>query len=238
MIRIRKSEDRGSSNLGWLKSKHTFSFGHYHDLEHIGFESLRVINDDRVVAGAGFGTHPHNNMEIISYVLDGALEHKDSMGNGSIIKPGEVQRLSAGTGMTHSEYNHSKTDNVHFLQIWFLPDKHNVKPSYEQKAFSDEEKLGTFKLVASKTGRDGSISINQDVDMSVALLDGERQATYVSTTDRALWVHVARGDITMNGHHLHTGDGVAIVDEKSLSFNKGVKAEVIIFDMQPLSRSA
>lgn len=236
MMRIRKSEDRGPSNLGWLKSKHTFSFGHYYDPEHMGFESLRVINDDRVIAGAGFGTHPHDNMEIISYVLDGALEHKDSMGNGSVIRPGEVQRLSAGTGMTHSEYNHSKTDEVHFLQIWFMPDEQGVEPGYEQKAFPDDQKRGKFRLVASKTGRDGSVSLHQDMDMSVALIDGDEQATYNTSKDRALWVHVARGDVAMNGHDLHAGDGVAIVDEESLSFEKGSKAEVIIFDMKPISQ--
>lgn len=235
MMNIRKAQDRGPSNLGWLKSQHTFSFGNYYDPRHMGFESLRVINDDRVAAGAGFGTHPHSNMEIISYVLDGALAHKDSMGNGSVIRPGEVQRLSAGTGMTHSEFNHSKDNEVHFLQIWFLPDEQGVKPDYEQKAFSDAEKRGQFRLVASKTGRDGSVSLHQDMDMSVALIDGDEQVTYSTSNDRALWVHVARGEVTMNGHQLSAGDGVAIREEERLSFEKGSQAEVIIFDMKPIS---
>lgn len=238
MMNIRKAQDRGPSNLGWLKSQHTFSFGNYYDPRHMGFESLRVINDDRVIAGAGFGTHPHNNMEIISYVLDGALAHKDSMDNGSAIRPGEVQRLSAGTGMTHSEFNHSKDNEVHFLQIWFLPDEQGVKPDYEQKAFPEEEKRGKFRLVASKTGRDGSVSLHQDMNMSVALIDGDEQATYSTSNDRALWVHIAKGDVTMNGHQLSVGDGVAIREEEHLSFEKGSKAEVIIFDMKPLSSAS
>jgi len=167
MIKIRKAEDRGPTDLGWLKSQHTFSFGQYQDSEHMGYESLLVINEDRVLPSNGFGTHPHNNMEIISYVLEGELEHKDSMGNGSIIKPGDVQRMTAGTGITHSEHNPSENDAVHFLQIWILPDEQNVKPGYEQKHFSEKDKRGKFLLVASKEGRDGSVGLHQDVDMSV-----------------------------------------------------------------------
>lgn len=235
MMRVRKAEERGGVNMGWLNSKHTFSFGHYYDPGHMGFETLRVINDDRVAPGKGFGTHGHDNMEIISYVLDGALEHKDSMGNGSIIKPGEVQRLSAGTGMTHSEYNHSKEDEVHFLQIWFIPDEQDVEPGYEQKAYSAEEKRGKFRLVASKSGREGSVSLHQDMDMSVALVSGSEVATYNTSKDRALWVHVARGEVTMNGQPLKDGDGVAIVDEEALSFENGSDSEVIVFDMNPIS---
>ncbi len=238
MIRIRKAEDRGLTDIGWLYSKHTFSFGRYHDSEHMGFESLRVINDDRVVAGAGFGTHGHDNMEIISYVLEGALQHKDSLGNGSVIMPGEVQRLSAGRGIMHSEHNHSKTEKVHFLQIWFMPDERNVEPGYAQQYFPEEEKRGTFRLVASKQGRDGSVSLHQDVDMSVALIDGAEAPVYTTQNNRALWVHVARGDVTMNGHKLNEGDGAAMVDESSLQFEKGRDAEVIIFDMKPISTNS
>ena len=231
MVRIRKAEDRGPSNLGWLNSKHTFSFGHYYDPEHMGFASLRVLNDDSVIPGAGFGTHSHENMEIISYVLSGELAHRDSMGNGSIIRPGDVQRLSAGTGITHSEYNHSKTEKVHFLQIWFLPDERDVQPGYEQKVFSDEEKRGRFRLVASKTGRNNSVSLHRDMDMSVALINGDETATYPIAANRAVWLHIARGSVTMNGHTLKQGDGVGITNERELRFAKGNQAEVIVFDM-------
>jgi len=237
-MRIRKSEERGPSDLGWLKSKHTFSFGHYYDPEQMGFESLRVINDDRVAPGKGFAAHPHDNMEIISYVLEGALEHQDSIGNGSVIRPGDVQRMSAGSGITHSEFNHSQEEAVHFLQIWFLPDARHVPPSYEQKHFAEGEKRGRFRLVASKEGRGGSVSLHQDMDMSVALLDGKEEATYRTTKDRALWVHVARGDVEMNGTKLYSGDGAALVDEVALTFSNGNKAEVILFDMHPISREA
>ena len=231
MVRIRKAEDRSPSNLGWLNSKHTFSFGHYYDPEHMGFASLRVLNDDSVIPGAGFGTHSHENMEIISYVLSGELAHRDSMGNGSIIRPGDVQRLSAGTGITHSEYNHSKTEKVHFLQIWFLPDERDVQPGYEQKVFSDEEKRGRFRLVASKTGRNNSVSLHRDMDMSVALIDGDETATYTIAANRGLWIHIARGSVIMNGHNLKEGDGAAITDERELKLEKGNHAEVIMFDM-------
>lgn len=231
MVTIRRSNERGASNLGWLKSQHTFSFGNYYHPDHMGFQSLRVINDDRVAPGAGFGTHPHNNMEIISYVLEGALEHKDSMGNGSIIKPGEVQRLSAGTGITHSEFNHSKDSEVHFLQIWFVPDTNNVEPGYAQKAFSEQDKRGRFCLVASKQGRNESISLQQDVDMTVALIDGNEAVDYVIPPGRKAWVHIARGEVTMNDKELQTGDGAAITDEGLLQFSQGQSAEVILFDM-------
>jgi len=233
MITLRKANDRGPSNLGWLNSQHTFSFGHYYDAQHMGFGSLRVINDDHVIAGAGFGTHPHDNMEIVSYVLEGALEHKDSMGHGSVILPGEVQLLSAGTGITHSEYNHSKTEPVHFLQIWLMPDKRGIKPGYAQKAFADEEKRSTFRLVVSAEGRDGSLPIQQDVDMSVALLNGDETVDYTLASERKAWVHVARGEVSMNGHLLQAGDGAAIEAEATLHFSDGRDAEVIMFDMAP-----
>lgn len=235
MIAVTRSNERGASNLGWLKSRHTFSFGHYFNPNRMGFESLRVINDDRVAPGAGFGTHPHNNMEIISYVLEGALEHKDSMGNGSIIKPGEVQRLSAGTGITHSEFNHSKNSEVHFLQIWFVPDAVNTKPGYAQQAFGEQEKRGRFRLVASKQGRHDSITLHQEVDMSVALIDEGEEVDYAIATGRAAWVHIARGQVSMNGTDLKTGDGAAISDESLLQFRNARDAEVILFDMAPLN---
>ncbi|MBX2807010.1 MAG: pirin family protein [Cellvibrionaceae bacterium] len=234
MITLRPSTARGTANLGWLNSKHSFSFGHYYNPTQMGFASLRVINDDRVAPGAGFGTHPHQNMEIISYVLEGALEHKDSMGNGSVIRPGDVQRLSAGTGMTHSEYNHSSKEDVHFLQIWFIPDTQNIQPSYAQQAFTEAEKRGKFRLVASKNGREGSVSLRQDVDISVALIDGEEMVHYHPKKDRQLWGHIARGEVTLNGQVLRAGDGVAIEEETELLFEKGQQAEVIVLDMRPV----
>ncbi|MGZ8193142.1 MAG: pirin family protein [Methylobacter sp.] len=235
MIAITRSNERGTSNLGWLKSRHTFSFGQYFNPNRMGFESLRVINDDRVAPGTGFGTHPHNNMEIISYVLEGALEHKDSMGNGSTIKPGEVQRLSAGTGISHSEFNHSKNSEVHFLQIWFVPDTVNTEPGYAQQAFDELEKRGRFRLVASKQGRGGSITLHQDVDMSVALIDEGEEIAYAIAPDRTAWVHIARGQVSMNDTDLKAGDGAAINGESLLKFRNAQDAEVILFDMAPLN---
>ena len=197
----------------------------------MGFQSLRVINDDRVAPGAGFGTHPHNNMEIISYVLEGALEHKNSMRNGSVIQPGAVPRLSAGTGITHSEFNHSKVSEVHFLQIWFVPDSKDVEPSYAQQAFSEQDKRGRFCLVASKQGRDGSISLHQDMDMSVALINQDEEVDYAIMPGRAAWVHIARGQVAMNDNELKTGDGAEISDENLLQFKQGQNAEVIVLDV-------
>lgn len=230
-MQTRLSEARGPSDLGWLKSRHTFSFGHYHDPKHMGFASMRVLNDDHVAPGAGFATHSHDNMEIISYVLEGALEHKDSMGNGSVIAPGDVQRMSAGTGVTHSEYNHSQEQEVHFLQIWFLPDTQNVAPGYEEKHFPAEEKRGKFRLVASKTGRDGSVSLHQDMDMSVALLDAGESVNYTLKEGRAAWVHVAKGSVTLNSEALRPGDGVGIDEATDLQFTNAEGAEIMIFDM-------
>ncbi len=231
MIEIRHRDERGPSDLGWLKSKHTFSFGHYFDPNHMGFGPLRVINEDRVIPGAGFGTHPHDNMEIVSYVLEGALEHKDSMGTGSVIKPSEIQRMSAGTGVTHSEYNHSKEDGVHFLQIWFVPEKDGIKPSYEQKSFDHAEKQGKLKLVMSRDGRGNTVKINQDVDMYVALLDGDQTVEHVPHEDRIQWVQVARGQVNLNGQTLKEGDGAAIMKEQSIQLDHANDAEVILFDM-------
>lgn len=232
MIKIRKSEDRGTYKNDWLDSKHSFSFGEYHDPNCMGFESLRVINEDFIAPGSGFATHPHNNMEIISYVLEGGLEHKDSMGNGSVIRPGDVQRMSAGTGVTHSEYNPSKEERGHFLQIWFLPDERGLEPGYEQKAFSDEEKKGRFCLLASKEGRDGSVSLNQDVDMYGALLDSGDSVSYDLSDERALWVQIAKGEVQLNGSRLNAGDGCSIIHEKQLTFNNPNQAEILLFDMK------
>jgi len=232
MITIRKAEDRGHADFGWLNSRHSFSFGQYHDPKHMGYEHLRVINDDHVAAGAGFGTHPHANMEIISYVLSGSLEHVDSMGNGSIIKSGDVQRMSAGTGVTHSEFNHSKEDEVHFLQIWFLPNAKGLKPCYEQKHFSVDDKKGKLKLVASCDGRNGSVSLNQDVDMYVTILDTNDSVTHNIKDNRKIWVQVAEGTVFLNDIELRLGDGVA-VEEEDITLNKANGAEVIIFDMSP-----
>ncbi|CAM2010826.1 pirin family protein [Acanthopleuribacter pedis] len=232
MITVRKAEDRGPSKLNWLDSKHTFSFAGYFDPNHMGFESLRVINDDRVTPGAGFGTHPHNNMEIITYVLYGALEHKDSMGNGSIIRPGDIQRMSAGTGVLHSEYNHSKTKGVHFLQIWILPEKNGIQPSYDQKFFGEESKRGRLALLASREARGESIALNQDADLYAGLFDGEEQATHKFAPGRSGWLHVARGEVTLNdGMHLKAGDGVAIRNETSINLSQGKNAEVLLFDL-------
>jgi redox-sensitive bicupin YhaK (pirin superfamily) len=230
MITIRKAEDRGRADLGWLDSKHSFSFGQYQDPAHMGFESLRVINDDHVAPGGGFDSHPHENMEIISYVLEGSLEHKDSMGNGSVIKPGDVQRLSAGTGVTHSEFNHSKEKGVHFLQIWILPSANGLEPGYEQKNFSADEKKAKLKLVASNDGRDGSVSLNQDVDMYITILDEGDSVTHSLNDNRKAWVQVAKGSVSLNGQELRPGDGAAI-DGENIELSGGSEAEVVIFDL-------
>lgn len=232
MITVRHSEQRGPTHAGWLDSMHTFSFGGYYDPDHMGFGPLRVINEDKVKAGAGFGTHPHNNMEIVSYVLDGALEHKDSMGNGSVIKPGDIQRMSAGSGITHSEYNHSDANDVHFLQIWFLPEQQNIEPGYEQKSYPIEDKTGTFNLVMSRGGREGSVNINQDVDMYVGRLNEGDSVNLEPKSGRIQWVQIAKGEVEVNGNKVGQGDGLAISDEQSLVFENGNAAEVIVFDMK------
>jgi len=231
MLNIRKARDRGHANHGWLNSHHTFSFADYYDPKHMGHGKLRVINDDTVAPGKGFGTHPHRDMEIISYVLDGAMEHKDSMGNGSVIRPGDVQRMSAGTGVTHSEYNHSAAEDVHFLQIWILPNAQGHKPGYEQKFFTSEDKRGRLRLVASQKGRDGSVSLNQDVDVYAGLFDGNESATFKARADRDFWLHVARGSLSVNGQTLDAGDGAAVSGPGELHFASGQGAEVLLFDM-------
>ncbi len=231
MLAIRPANERGLANLGWLNSRHTFSFGHYYDPEFMGFGPLRVINEDKVKPGQGFGTHGHSDMEIISYVLDGALEHKDSLGTGSIIRPGDVQRMTAGTGVRHSEYNASTTDPVHFLQIWILPERDGLEPSYEQKAFSEAEKAGNLRLVGSRDGRDGSVTIHQDVDLYASLLDEGDEVRYELAEGRNGWVQVARGSIRLNGNPLSAGDGVAVKGGETLVIDGADAAEILLFDM-------
>ena len=231
MLAIRPADDRGLANLGWLNSRHTFSFGHYYDPQFMGFGPLRVINEDRVKPAQGFGTHGHSDMEIISYVLDGALEHKDSLGTGSIIRPGDVQRMTAGTGVRHSEFNASETDPVHFLQIWILPERDGLEPSYEQKNFSAEEKQGRLRLVGSRDGRDGSVTIHQDVNLYSSLLDGDDDIEFELGEGRNGWVQVARGSLNLNGETLTAGDGVAIRGARTLRFDHAEKAEILLFDM-------
>ena len=231
MIAIRKASDRGHANHGWLDSHHTFSFAGYHDPAEMGFGSLRVINEDRVAPGMGFGTHPHRDMEIVSYVLDGSLEHRDSMGTGSVIRPGDVQRLSAGTGVTHSEFNGSKSAPVHFLQIWIEPKSNGIAPSYEQKNFSAADKKGRLRLVASPDGADGSVTIHQDAWVYATVLDGADAVTQPVDAAHRVYVHVARGEVEVNGKHLVAGDGLKIVAESAITMSRGVDAEVLLFDM-------
>lgn len=231
MLTLRKANERGHANHGWLDSHHTFSFADYHDPQHMGFEHLRVINEDRVAPGQGFGAHPHRDMEIISYVLDGALAHKDSLGNGSVMRRGDVQRMSAGTGVTHSEFNASSENEVHFLQIWVLPDASGHEPGYEQTHFSDMEKQGRLRLVASATGRNGSVSMNQDVDILAGLFDGDEEATLEVRSERAVWIQLARGTLMVNGERLVAGDGASTTAPGELRFSEGQEAEVLVFDM-------
>ena len=230
-VMVRKSEDRGKANFGWLQSRHSFSFGHYYDPSHMGFGPLRVINEDRVAPGGGFPTHPHRDMEIISYVLDGALEHKDSLGTGSVIRPDDVQRMSAGTGVRHSEYNASSKDPVHFLQIWIVPEREGLKPSYEQKVFEAAEKRGQLRLIGSGSGRDGSVTIHQDADLYATLLEAGGSVTHALRVGRSAWVQVARGSIAVNGQKLESGDGMAVEGAGDLLLEAEASAEVLLFDM-------
>jgi quercetin 2,3-dioxygenase len=231
MMTIRKASERGHADHGWLDSHHTFSFADYYDEKHMGFRGLRVINDDRVAAGQGFGTHPHRDMEIISYVLEGALAHKDSMGTGETIRPGDVQRMSAGTGVLHSEFNASKKDEVHFLQIWILPAKRNVLPSYEQKTFTDADKRGKLALVASSDGSAGSVTISADARVYAGIFDKGNTAEVPITAGRGAWVHVARGKVRVNGQELGEGDGVAIENEGLIRIEGVDEGEVLAFDL-------
>lgn len=230
MMRVRRSEDRGHANYGWLDSRHTFSFANYFDPEHLGFRSLRVINDDRVVGGEGFGTHPHRDMEIVSYVVSGALEHKDSMGNGSIIVPGEVQRMRAGTGVTHSEYNHSASEPVRFLQIWVLPEEKGLAPGYEQKFFGDE-RLGKLRLVASRDGAEGSVQVQQDLAMFAAVLRDDEAVTHEMAQGRHAWLQVVRGTLLVDGEELVEGDGASFSEVDAIGIRSVGESELILFDM-------
>ena len=230
-LTVRRSDDRGKANFGWLDSKHSFSFGHYYDPKNMGFGPLRVINEDRVAPGGGFPTHPHNDMEIISYVLEGALEHKDSLGTGSVIRPGDVQRMSAGTGVRHSEFNASTTEPVHFLQIWIIPEKMSLDPSYEQKRFSDAEKRGQLRLIGSNDGRDGSVTIHRDVDLYATALPPGESVRHTLRAGRGAWVQVARGSVTLNGERLEAGDGIAIEQSGDIVLDASEAAEALLFDM-------
>ncbi len=231
MNNIRRSNERGFADHGWLKSYHTFSFADYFDPEHVEFGPLRVINEDRVQAGQGFGTHGHRDMEIISYVLSGELAHKDSMGNGSTIRPGDVQRMSAGSGVRHSEFNPSPSEPVHFLQIWIQPDKRGIEPSYEEKRFSAEDKRGRLRLIVSPDHTDGSLTIHQDARVYAGLFTGAERSELKVATGRRIYLHVARGGITANGTDLEAGDALRITDGGTLSLSGGRDAEVLVFDL-------
>jgi quercetin 2,3-dioxygenase len=231
LIQIRPAEARGRTDWGWLDSRHTFSFGDYHDPRHEGFRDLRVINDDRVRAGAGFGSHSHRDMEILSYVLEGALEHKDSAGGGGVIRPGEIQFMRAGSGVTHSEYNHSKTEPVHFLQIWIVPDARGLAPAYGQRPYDRAAAARELVLLASRDGRAESMQVHQDLDLWVTLLDAGEVRELPLSPGRQAWVHVARGQVSVNGSALKAGDGAAVTAEESVSLLGREPAEVLIFDL-------
>ena len=232
MIQIRRARDRGRTEWGWLDSRHTFSFGEYDDPEHMGFRSLRVLNDDRVAPGQGFGTHGHRDMEILSYVLEGALEHKDSAGGGGVIRPGEIQFMRAGTGVAHSEFNHSKVEPVHFLQIWIVPDTRGLPPAYGQQAVDRELAKRSFALLASKDGMEGSLRLQQDADVRLALLRTGDERELSLRPGRAAWVHVARGSASVNGNALHEGDGAAVTGEERVRFLGDGSAEILVFDLK------
>jgi quercetin 2,3-dioxygenase len=231
MLTIRRATDRMHTQIGWLDSRHTFSFGEHHDPRYMGFRALRVINEDRVAPGKGFGTHSHRDMEILSYVLEGALRHQDSMGNGSIIKPGDVQRMTAGTGVLHSEQNASDADSVHFLQVWIQPDRRRLQPSYEQRAFPAEKRTGRLTLLASRDGREDSVTIHQDVALYSAALEAGNRASLAMTSGRQIWVQVVRGGIRLNNNVLSGGDGAALADERAADLEATSPSEVLLFDL-------
>ncbi len=234
MLELRKSQHRGNANHGWLHSRHTFSFGHYRDLKQQGFSDLLVINDDRVKPAKGFGTHGHRDMEIFSYVLEGALEHKDSMGTGSVIRSGDVQLMSAGRGVQHSEFNHSADETVHFLQIWIVPNERGAEPRYQQVHFTDAEKRGRLRQIISPEGIDGALAVRQDARVYAGLFNGPEESAELDVgPDRHVYVHVARGSLEVNGERLEEGDGARIRDAGALRFANGVHAEVLVFDLRP-----
>ena len=231
MIRIRRSGERGHAQHGWLDTRHTFSFADYHDPQHMGFRELRVLNDDRVVPAAGFPTHPHRDMEILSYVVEGALAHRDSLGNGSTIRPGDVQRMSAGTGVLHSEFNPSRSEGCRFLQVWIHPERRGIPPSYEQKHFAPEERRGRLRLIASRDGREGSLAIHQDVAVYAGLLEAGERLSHGLAPGRHAWVQVVRGAVRVGGHELEEGDGAAASDEPALELEARGSAEILVFDL-------
>ena len=231
MITVRPGSERGHFDHGWLDTYHTFSFASYHDPRHMGFRSLRVINEDRVQPAEGFGTHAHRDMEILTWVLEGALEHKDSMGNGSVIRPGDIQRMSAGTGVTHSEFNPSRKELVHLLQIWLLPSQRGLTPGYEEKRFEPESRRGVLRLIAARDGRDGAVSIHQDADLWTALLEPTEAVRHPLAAGRHAWLHVARGKVTANDTKLEAGDGAAFSSESAVEIRVTDRAEVLLFDL-------
>ena len=231
MLKLRKSNERGGADFGWLNSQHTFSFGSYQDSAHMGVGPLRVINEDHVQAGRGFESHGHKNMEIISYVLDGALEHKDSMGNGSVLRYGDVQRMSAGSGVVHSEFNHSKDEGVHFLQIWIEPNTSNEAPGYEEKHFDAASKTGRLRLIASNDGREGSVSMRQDAAIYATIMDGEAPLSHPLVAGRQAYVHVIRGSATVNGVQLGAGDALKLSQEAAVQLERADQAEILLFDL-------
>ncbi len=231
MITLRRSAERGHANHGWLDTRHTFSFADYHDPAHMGFRDLRVINEDRVQPSQGFGTHPHRDMEIVTYVLDGALQHRDSMGNGSMIRPGELQRMSAGTGVTHSEFNPSASEPVHLLQIWILPERNGMSPSYEQRTFPFDERRNQLLLVASRDGAGGALTVHQNVALYASRLDASAEVRHPLRPGRHAWLQVARGDVSLDRESLHAGDGAAISDQPEISIRADGPAEILLFDL-------
>ncbi|OJW50677.1 MAG: quercetin 2,3-dioxygenase [Candidatus Accumulibacter sp. 66-26] len=233
MLTLRKSQDRGHADHGWLKSQHSFSFAGYYDPAHMGWGNLRVINEDRIAPGSGFGAHGHRDMEIVSYVLSGSLAHKDSMGNGTVIPPGDVQRMSAGSGVMHSEFNHAQDETTHFFQIWIEPNRRGIAPGYEQKTFAEAEKRGRLRLVASPTGAEGSVTLHADASLYAGLLDGDDTVALALDPARKAYVHLVRGTLQVNGRTLQGGDAALLADESSLTLSGAAAAEVLVFDLAP-----